>query len=35
MNNGFYGKTIENVYNRQEVKVVNDIDRYFELVKKH
>ena len=32
MNNAFYGKTIENVYNRQDVELVNDVDRYIELV---
>ena len=32
MNNAFYGKTIENVYNRQDVELVNDIDRYIKLV---
>ena len=32
MNNGFYGKTIENVYNRQDVELVNDVDRYIKLV---
>ena len=30
MNNAFYGKTIENVYNRQDV--VNNVDRYIKLV---
>ena len=29
MNNAFYGKTIENVYNRQDVELVNDVDRYI------
>ena len=29
MNNAFYGKTIENVYNRQDVKLVNEVDRYI------
>ena len=33
MNNSFYGKTIENVYNRQDVELVNDVDRYIKLVK--
>ena len=33
MNNAFYGKTIENVYNRQDVELVNDVDRYIKLVK--
>ena len=32
MNNAFYGKTIENVYNRQDVELVNDVDRYIKLV---
>ena len=32
MNNAFYGKTKENVYNRQDVELVNDIDRYIKLV---
>ena len=34
MNNSFYGKTIDNVYNRQDVELVNDIDRYIKLVEK-
>ena len=34
MNNAFYGKTVENVYNRQDVELVNDVDRYIKLVKK-
>ena len=34
MNKAFYGKTTENVYNRQDVELVNDVDRYFKLVKK-
>ena len=29
MNNAFYGKTIENVNNRQDVELVNDVDRYI------
>ena len=33
MNNAFYGKTIKNVYNRQDVEFVNDVDRYIKLVK--
>ena len=33
MNNAFYGKTIENVYNRQDVELINDVDRYIKLVK--
>ena len=32
MNNAFYDKTFENVYYRQEVEIVNDVDRYIELV---
>ena len=32
MNNAFYGKTIENVYNRQDVELVNEVDRYINLV---
>ena len=32
MNNAFYGKTIENVYNRQDVQFVNDVDRYIKFV---
>ena len=32
MNNAFYGKTIENVYNRQDVELVNGVDRYIKLV---
>ena len=32
MNNSFYGKTKENVYNRQDVELVNDVDRYIKLV---
>ena len=33
MSNAFYGKTIENVHLRQDVELVNDVDRYFKLVK--
>ena len=33
MNNAFNGKTIENVYNRQDVELVNDADRFIKLVK--
>ena len=33
MNNAFHGKTIENVYNRQNLELVNDVDRYNKLVK--
>ena len=33
MNNAFYEKTIENVYNRQVVEIVNEVDRYIKLVK--
>ena len=32
MNNAFYGKTIDNVYNIQEVELVNEVDRYIKLV---
>ena len=32
MNNAFYGKTVENVYNRQNVELVNELDRYIKLV---
>ena len=32
MNNAFYGKTTENLYNRQDVEIVNDVDRYIKLV---
>ena len=32
MNNAFYGKTIENVYNRQYVELANEVDRYIKLV---
>ena len=32
MINAFFGKTIENVYNRQDVELVNDVDRYIKLV---
>ena len=32
MNNAFNGKTIENVYNRQDVELVNEVDRYIKLV---
>ena len=32
MNNAFYGKTLENVYNRQDVELVNEIDRYIKSV---
>ena len=32
MNNAFYGKTLENVYNRQDVELVNDLDRYIKIV---
>ena len=32
MNNASYGKTIENVYNRQDVELVNDVDRYIKFV---
>ena len=32
MNNAFYGKKIEIVYNRQDVDLVNEVDRYIKLV---
>ena len=32
MNNAFYEKTIEDVYNRQDVELVNEVDRYIKLV---
>ena len=32
MNNAFYGEIIENVYNRQDVELVNEVDRYIKLV---
>ena len=32
MNNAFYGKTIENVYKREDVELVNEVDRYIKLV---
>ena len=32
MNNAFYGKTKENVYNRPDVELVNEVDRYIRLV---
>ena len=31
-NINFYGKTIENVINRQDVEIVNDNDRYSKQV---
>ena len=31
-NNAFYDKTIENVYNRQDVEIVIEHDRYNNLV---
>ena len=33
MNDAFYVKTIENLYNRQDVELVNDVERHFKLVK--
>ena len=33
MNNAFYGKTIEDVFNRQDVELVNDVGRYIKIVK--
>ena len=32
MNDAFYGKTMENVYNRQDVELVNEVDRYVNLM---
>ena len=32
MNNAFYGKTKENVYKRQDVELVNEVDGYIKLV---
>ena len=32
MNNAFYGTTIENAYNRKDVELVNDVDRYIKLL---
>ena len=32
MNNAFYGKTVENVYNRQVVELVNEVDSYIKSV---
>ena len=32
MNNAFYRKTIENVYNRLDLELVNEVDRYIKLV---
>ena len=32
MNNAFYGKTIEIVYNRQDVELVKEVDRYINLI---
>ena len=32
INNAFYGKTKENVYNSQDIELVNDVDRYINLV---
>ena len=32
VNKAFYGKTIENVYNGQDVDLVNDEDRYIKFV---
>ena len=31
MNNAFYGKRIENVYKRQDVELVNEVDRYINI----
>ena len=31
-NNAFYAKTIEHVFYRQDVELVNDVDRYIKLV---
>ena len=35
MNNAFYGKTKEKVYNRQDVELVNEVDRSIKLVEKN
>ena len=32
-NTAFYGKTVKNVYKRQDVELVNDADRHIKLVK--
>ena len=32
MNNAFNGSSIENVYNGQDMEIVNDVDRYIKLV---
>ena len=32
MKNALYGKTTGNVYNRQDVELVNEVDRYIKLV---
>ena len=29
MNNAFYRKTVEDVYKRQDVEIVNDVNRYI------
>ena len=34
MNNAFYGKIIENIYNRRDVELFNYVDRYIKLVEK-
>ena len=34
MSNSFYGKTLENVRNRQDVEIVNKLDRYKQLAGK-
>ena len=32
MNNAFYAKTMKNVYNRQDVELVKEANRYIKLV---
>ena len=32
MNNAFCGETTENVYSRQDVEIVNDVDRYIKVL---
>ena len=33
MNNDFSGKTMEKIYNRQELEIGNDVHSYIKLVK--